>query len=212
VPVYGLGESMGGAVVLHALRRHPDGWLDAAVLLAPAVWNRREMPWYQTASLRVLAHTWRGLELSGRATGRTPTDDPEVLRRLRDDPLRIHKTRVDALWGLADLMDSVTAEPLDIRLPLLILYGGNDEIVPREPTCAWLETLASEGSWQLGFYPDAWHLLTRSTAAPTVLADLAAWYGNPGVRLPSGYESEDSLDLACASAGPSGRAAAAVAK
>ena len=37
VPLYGLGESMGGAVLLLALARHPPGWIDAAVVLAPAV-------------------------------------------------------------------------------------------------------------------------------------------------------------------------------
>jgi alpha-beta hydrolase superfamily lysophospholipase len=182
------------------------------VLLAPAVWSRREMPWYQTMPLRVLAHSWRGLELSGRSTGRKPSDDPDVLRALREDPLRLKKTRVDALWGLADLMDAVTAEPPAVRLPLLVMYGGHDEIMPRAPVCTWLATLPPDAPWQLGFYSDGWHLLTRSTVAPTVLADLAAWYGEPGARLPSGQDSRGSLDLVCASPPPSGRGAAAVAK
>ena len=32
VPLYGLGESMGGAVLLHALQRQPRGWIDGVAL------------------------------------------------------------------------------------------------------------------------------------------------------------------------------------
>jgi len=183
VPVYGFGESLGGAVLLHALGRHPQPWLDGAVLSAPAVWNRRAMPWYQRMALPILAHTWRGLKLSGRSVGRLPTDDPEVLRGLRADPLVIQKTRVDVLWGVANLMDAVTAVPQRFELPTLILYGEHDEIVPPRAMCAWVTSLDPSGRWQFALYPNGWHLLTRDLDGATVRADLTKWFLSPGVTL-----------------------------
>jgi len=197
VRLYALGESMGGAVLLHALHRHPEGWVDAVALSAPAVWNRAGMRRYQRLPLTVLAHTWRGLKLSGRITGREPSDDPAALRRLREDPLVIHKTRMDVLWGIADLMDAVTHEPRPSSMPVLILYGAHDEIVPPEPMCAWLATLPP-GEWQPALYPSGWHLLTRDLDAARVLSDLAAWFEQPGTGLPSGADTDEPIERVCA--------------
>lgn len=205
IPLYALGESMGGAVLLNALQRHPAGWIDAVALSAPAVWSRSEMRRYQRMPLNVLAHSWRGLKLSGRITGRKPSDDPATLRRLREDPLVIQRARVDVLWGLADLMDAVTLRPIMPGVPTLILYGAHDEIVPPHPMCAWLETLPHSDPWQAAFYPSGWHLLTRDLDGERVLADLAAWFESPGAGLPSGADTGQPVEQVCALAGVAGR-------
>jgi len=189
VPLYALGESMGGAVLLRALQQQPHGWVDAVVLLAPAVWNRRELPLYGRIPLSVLAHTWRGLELSGRSLHRSPSDDPEALRRLHEDPLVIKKTRVDVLWGIADLMDAATDGAIRFEVPLLILSGAHDEIVPPQATCAWIRSLDQGAGWQFAVYANGWHMLTRDLDAQTVLVDLAAWLAQPGIALPSGTDA-----------------------
>jgi alpha-beta hydrolase superfamily lysophospholipase len=204
IPLYAFGESMGGAVLLTALRRHPAGWIDAIALSAPAVWGRSEMRRYQRLPLNVLAHSWRGLRLSGRITGRRPSDDPKTLRWLREDPLVIQRARVDVLWGLADLMDAVTLAPAASGVPTLVLYGAHDEIVPPQPMCAWLETLPASGQWQVALYPSGWHLLTRDLDAGRVLADLAAWFERPGAGLPSGADTGEPVARICTLAGTTG--------
>jgi alpha-beta hydrolase superfamily lysophospholipase len=198
IPLYGLGESMGGAVMLRALQRHPQSWIDAVVLTAPAIWSRSEMRRYQRLPLHALAHSWRGLKLSGRITGRKPSDDPAALRRLREDPLVLRRTRVDVLWGLADLMDVVTDDAATPRLPTLVLYGAHDHIVPPRPMCTWLKTVRAAEGWQVALYPSGWHLLTRDLDAARTLGDLAAWFERPGTSLPSGADLGAPIDSICA--------------
>lgn len=198
VPLYAIGESMGGAVVLLALRRHGSDWADAAALLAPAVWRREYMHWYERWPLRVLSHSWRGLKLSGRVTGKRPTDDPATLAYLRNDPSVLRKARVDVLYGVANLMDTVTTST-KVEIPTLILYGGHDEIVPERPMCRWVATLDVDEPWQFAVYPDGWHLLTRDLQAATLLEDLSAWFAAPGSPLPSGADSRG--DAFCAEGG-----------
>jgi alpha-beta hydrolase superfamily lysophospholipase len=146
----------------------------------------------------------RGLKVSGRITGRKPSDDPATLRALREDPLVLQRTRVDVLWGLADLMDAATLEPIEPGVPVLVLYGARDEIVPPEPMCAWLEGLPDSSEWQPALYPSGWHLLTRDRDAARALADLAAWLEQPGVGLPSGADLGEPVERVCALAGNGG--------
>jgi acylglycerol lipase len=185
MPLYVLGESMGAAVLLHALAQQPRGWLDGAVLLAPAVWNRRDMPWYQRFALNFIAHTFRGMKVST-PRGNAASDNLDELRRRTDDPLVIHRVRVDMLSGLADLMDEVTETPRDFGVPVLILYGAHDLIVPALPLCRWLARLDSAGPWQLAVYPNGWHLLLRDLDAAIPLADVSAWLTRADGDLPSG--------------------------
>jgi acylglycerol lipase len=201
VPLYGLGESMGGTVLLHALHREEHGWIDAVALTAPAVWSRSQMHRYQRLPLNVLTRLWPGLKLSSRMARRAPTDDPDRALRLRSDPFVLHWTRMDVLSGLADLMDAVTFDATAPGVPALVLYGAHDEIVPPAPTCAWLKTLGPADGWQVALYPSGWHLLTRDRNAARVLADLAAWFERPGVGLPSGADTEDPIARVCALGG-----------
>jgi acylglycerol lipase len=195
IPLYVLGESMGAAVALHALALEPRGWLDGAVLLAPAVWNRRDMPWYQRFALRLVAHTFRGMKVST-PRGHAASDNPVTLRRRTDDPLVIHRVRVDMLSGVADLMDEVTDTRGDFGVPLLILYGANDLIVPAFPLCRWVASLERDGPWQLAVYPSGWHLLLRDLGAATPIGDVTAWLTDTGRDLPSGFSAGRPSDEA----------------
>jgi alpha-beta hydrolase superfamily lysophospholipase len=201
IPLYALGESMGAAVLVRALQRHPQGWIDAVALSAPAVWGRSEMRRYQRMPLDALAHSWRSLKLSARMTGRKPSDNPATLQALRDDPLVIHRTRVDVLFGLADLMDAVTLEPFAPGVPMLVLYGAHDEIVPAAPMCSWLEALPASDQRQVAHYPSGWHLLAHGLDAARVLGDLAAWFAHPGTGLPSGADTGRPIERVCALVG-----------
>ena len=193
VPLYMLGESLGGTVLLHALAQEPLEWLDGAVLLAPAVWGRSAMPWYQRFGLALVSHTFPGMKVS-RPDSRDPSDDPETLRSLREDPLVIKKMRVDVLRGAADLMDEVTAGSSEFGVPLLILYGARDRIIPPVSICRWVASLDPGGPWQLAVYPDGWHLLLRDLDWATTMADLTAWLAATGGPLPPGFEGIKPLD------------------
>jgi len=44
IPIYALGESMGGSVVLAAMASARPPRVDGVILVAPAVWSRNDMP------------------------------------------------------------------------------------------------------------------------------------------------------------------------
>jgi alpha-beta hydrolase superfamily lysophospholipase len=83
-------------------------------------------------------------------------------------------------------MDDVTDARGHFAVPLLILYGAHDRIVPARPVCRWVTSLDPAGQWQLALYPNGWHLLLRDLEAATVVADMTAWLADVRVELPSG--------------------------
>ena len=194
LPVYLLGESMGGAVTLSAAAGEQRALVDGVVLVAPAVWARQTMPWYQRIALSVVnavAPNWQPSSKTVQKVARKPSDNNAMLREIWQDPLMIRGTRIAAVNGLADLMDRAQASAPKLRGRALILYGERDEIVPKQPVCQMLGRLPDDGSaeWQLGLYPNGYHMLTRDLQAEVVLEDIAHWILAGDGQLPSGQKA-----------------------
>lgn len=188
-PLVILGESMGGAVIMAAAARHPDLPADRLVLSAPAVWGRETMPGWQSASLDVLANILPWLEVSPRHIRRVPSDNIEMLRALGRDPLIIKRTRVDALWGLVNLMDSARAAAPSLHHESLILYGAKEDILPPEAWRTMIETLPSDGNWKLRLYSSGFHMLLRDLNAAAVIEDVGRYVLDPTALYPSEQEA-----------------------
>ncbi|MEK9971208.1 MAG: lysophospholipase [Ferrovibrio sp.] len=195
VPIFWLGESMGGAVVLHAMTRHPAIRPMGSILVAPAVWGRGTMPLLYRVALFVTSYTIPWKTFTGSGLKIQASDNTEMLRRLSRDPLFIKATRVDAIHGLVDLMDDAAlARPANT--PLLLLYGVKDEVIPKPPVEKFVENLwaVPEADIRVAVYPQGWHMLLRDLQAEVVWRDVAAWIGNRSAALPSGAE-RDRLPL-----------------
>lgn len=189
LPLYALGESLGGAVLLASLLEEPPA-VDGMVLIAPAVWSRSNMPLLQRASLWLAAHLFPGKTFTGRGLKITPSDNIEMLRALAQDELIIKATRVDVLYGTALLMDRAYAAAPRLTLPTLILYGRHDQIIPPHSVCGFLRALPQRAArqWRLAYYRNGYHMLTRDRQREPVLADIAAWLTDTAAPLPSGEE------------------------
>ncbi|MBJ7263366.1 MAG: lysophospholipase [Burkholderiaceae bacterium] len=210
IPLVVLGESMGGAIVAHALetgiqsgdnRAAASGALpfsariDGAVLSAPALWGPAAMPWPARVALWLARRTvpaWivtppRGLRI-------VPSDNIDMLRSLGRDPLVRKQTRMDTLGGLTDLMAAADAGigswPRD--LPMLVLYGQHEQVLPAEAVrraLASIEAHHADSALRVMVYDTGYHMLLRDSCARRVLDDVAAWVLAPREPLPGKAES-----------------------
>jgi len=195
VPIYASGTSMGGGVVLAAMARPDAPKLDGIILEAPAVWSRETMPAYYTATLWLASHTMPGLYLTGRELERVVTDNKAVLRDLSRDPYVLKGARVDAIYGVVDLMDAAYDAASKVKVPVLLLYGEKDQIIPKEPIEAVARQLP-EGQKRFALYERGYHLLFRDLQAAIVHRDVIAWVKNRTAPLPSGADSHGARLLA----------------
>jgi alpha-beta hydrolase superfamily lysophospholipase len=176
LPVFALGESMGGAVLLSALARPGPPAIDGAILVAPAVWSREDMPLSYRMALWTVAHTLPGLTLSGGGLHIWPSDNIPMLRKYSRDPLVQKTTRADAVYGLVNLMDEARKAPAQLdphAPPLLLLYGKNDQIIPAPPTEAVVAALGTHV--EVRRYDHGYHMLLRDLDAPQIWPDVSKW-------------------------------------
>jgi alpha-beta hydrolase superfamily lysophospholipase len=188
-PLFVLGVSMGGAVALATMADGPIAGVRGVVLIAPAVWGRNHMNVFQRAALWFFSRTIPWYPLTGEGLNIQPSDNIEMLRALSRDPKIIRQTRIDAIKGLVDLMDSAfAAAPRLGQAPVFVAYGLRDEIVPRAPTAEFMRRMPQPAGTRRAFYKSGYHMLLRDTGAKTLWRDIAAWINTPLRPLPSGAD------------------------
>ncbi|MFP5448793.1 MAG: alpha/beta hydrolase, partial [Alphaproteobacteria bacterium] len=74
-----------------------------------------------------------------------------------------------------------------LQVPVLYLYGQNDEIIPERP--AFQAAARLKPTDRSAYYADGWHLLTRDLQGEAVMADILAYIEDPEAPLPSGAPS-----------------------
>ena len=166
-----VGTSLGGLVALDYAAEHPEG-LAGVVAVSPPL-GKLAVPGYLLALGRVLSRVWprfsmeAGMDLSGLAR------DPAVAATVLGDPL-FHRL------GTARLATEVEATIERMRgmgafpVPLLLLHGGADRMVPPEGTRGFHAGLAG-GDYTYVEYPDGFHALTADIGKERVLADITRW-------------------------------------
>jgi alpha-beta hydrolase superfamily lysophospholipase len=145
------------------------------------------MPWYQRWLLAVTSHTIPWMQLTGKGMHITPSDNIEMLRSLGRDPQVIRATRIDAIYGLTNLMDEALLQAEKLELPTLVQYGKNDQIIPKEPMFLILEKMSK--TTRKAFYEQGYHMLLRDLQGEKPLTDIAAWIADHNKLLPYGTDN-----------------------
>lgn len=203
LPLFLMGESMGGAVAILAGTAAEPPPVDGFILLAPALWGRQSMNALTRGGLWLAARTMPILSFGGGVGGIVASDNTAALRRLGRDPLVVHRTRVDAAIGLIDLMDqAVAALPRCCRnaagaeVPVLLVYGGKDMLIPASAVRRALNALPPGNPIRIAIQEDGFHLLLTDSNRQVVVRDLLAFIEDPAAPLPSGADRHAPVWLA----------------
>ena len=186
LPLFVLGHSMGGAVIMAAHEQKPIN-VEGIILAAPATWGGRQLPLHYRIALKIAKTFAPGKKLTGKRARRLATDNFPILRAMQEDPFIIKETRIDAVNGMVKLMATANKAANSMSGPVLYFYGCKDEILPLpvlERTRTTIRTAVHNqtqdrdaittnfSSW---VYPSGWHLLFRDLQAETVWHDTALW-------------------------------------
>jgi acylglycerol lipase len=202
-PIYLLGESMGGAVTILAATGAdgvPAAEADGVILSAPAVWGRATMDVWPRLALFAAVRFLPELTLTGRGLAIKPSDNLPMLKALMKDPMVIKGSRVATIYGLVDLMDLALEAAPRLDMPVLLMYGARDEVVPRAALAEFVRGLPPDagnvmGGRRLAYYQHGYHLLLRDLEGATVTDDVANWVLDRRAPLPSRADRRDTAGV-----------------
>lgn len=185
-----VGDSMGAATAIAAFAAEDAPEIDRLILVAPAVWGWSTMPRSYAVTLWLGAHTfpWRAVSPPRRVQRRiTPSDNIEMLRRIGRDPHMIFSTRIDAVYGLVNLMETASERAGDLNGDIAFLYGARDDIIPRASAEAAAARLPPHA--RTAIYENGYHMLLRDLQAEVVYADILSFLRDSEAPFPSGAPS-----------------------
>jgi alpha-beta hydrolase superfamily lysophospholipase len=171
-PLFLLGNSLGGLVVLEYALHHPAGV--AGVIAAAPPLGSLGVPPILMAIGRVFSRVLPrfslqvGMDLTGLAR------DPAVIQAVLADPLFHRRGTARLSTEVTAAIQRVQAQATSLVTPILILHGSADRMVLPDGSREFFGKVRSAGS-ELKEYPDAYHGLFADLNADEVIADLLAW-------------------------------------
>ena len=82
-------------------------------------------------------------------------------------------------------MDDALKNSSTLTAPTLLLYGANDEVIPKHATAKMLASTNNVPT--VVVYPSGYHMLLRDLGAHIVLTDIVEWIRDPAIEPPSGH-------------------------
>ena len=172
VPSFLLGHSLGGMIALDLAISHPDR-IGALALSAPAVCPP-EVSRYRVIAGQVVSRVAPGAPVM-RLKLKRISRDREVVRAYNHDPLVFRgpvRARLGAEW--LEAMQRVEEGLPSLRMPLLVMQGGDDALV--DPACGpHVADRAGSADKTLRMYPGLWHEIFNEPERERVISDLVAW-------------------------------------
>jgi alpha-beta hydrolase superfamily lysophospholipase len=172
VPLYIVGESMGGSVAVHAAATHSGLDLGGIVLVAPGA---------LASALRNRFYNWL-MTLLGLFAGRSEIVvernnaselAPSAAIRLLGDPMVMQAIRADLLAGVIAMGYSAVDVAKNVTLPSLTMLAGKDDLLRSACVRQLHENLGGEKDWIA--LKDGPHLLLHWQHGGVVLRGARRW-------------------------------------
>ncbi len=167
LPVILFGHSLGGAIALGYLlddRPKPDlAVLSAPALAGGAAWQKKLAP--------ILAKVAPTASLANPVKGEHLSRDPSVAEAYFADPLVHTKSTLGFGAQVFAEIDRLNEELAGLRVPTLVIHGGDDHLVPTKSS----EPLADVECVERRVYDGLRHETFNEPEGPEVIGEVIAW-------------------------------------
>ena len=172
IPIFLMGHSMGGLIVLEYALHYPEG-LTGVIASAPAIGEVGIAPW-KMALGRMLSKVWPRFSMKAGLNDGDMSRDPEVVKASDEDPLTHGRGTTRLASEVQDAIAWTVSHAPGFAVPLLVLHGDADRVVPPEVSRSCFETVVLEDKERIE-YQGGYHELDNDTSHAEVLRDLVDW-------------------------------------
>ena len=185
VPVFVLGHSAGGVILLDYLKKHGSGgddtlskWWKGAILSCPFLAPAEVVPAWKIWASRILA--WVAPVLSVPAdevTSEVLTQDAQKRKEHDEDPLNLHSATIGWGYGVLKTQASLLKEwkpPSVGSLPLLLCFGAADKVADPNVTREFFGRLESTDK-TIDERKDKFHEILNETDRKDLFKQIKDW-------------------------------------
>lgn len=175
-PLFLLGHSHGGLVVATAAIRGRLRGANLAGCILSSPWLRpaKPIPVSRRIVGRVCNHLWPSLRVATGLRDACMSADPEMVAQSQTDPLNARVATPRWYSGATAAQEEVERSAARFNLPLLCLFGGEDEVADLATARRFVDEATSTDK-TLRIYPTGRHELFRDVGREQTFADLLAW-------------------------------------
>jgi len=172
-PLVLIGHSFGGLLAIAYALDHP-AQLDKAVFSAPALVPRVKVPAWKQALAKVLPRIAPGASFANEIAPNVLSHDPTIAPAYVSDPL-VHKRITAGLYASTIARgEAFIARAPELRVPFLLLHGGDDQIVDPIGSQRFFAGATAPGR-AFCLYPGLYHEVFNEVEHEKVFQDIESW-------------------------------------
>lgn len=208
-PVFLMGESMGGAIALHAAAEYPE-LMDGVISVCSSGDRFNQKKTDLTVFLHAMLGLNRKFDIGEKIVKQAADKDDELKQSWVGDPLdRMNLSPMELLQFQHFMNENHDAAEKITKLPVLMVQGTKDKLVKPEGTEELFNELKTTDK-QLLLVEDAGHLIfEEGQFSPQSLSDVASWIFKHSPAPQPGDKLADALEQARESVGTGNLKAAA---
>ncbi|MCX8063610.1 MAG: lysophospholipase [Candidatus Hydrogenedentes bacterium] len=174
IPTFVMGHSMGGMVLARYVETRSNLPFKGLVFSSPFLAVNESVPKFLLKISGIIARVLPFLPVS-KVDNTGLSKDPEAVRKADEDPLCYHRS-VKAWTGhiFIEVINQIHSDMKKISLPLLILHGKKDSIVPYIGSVVLYQNVSSKDK-TLELFEDGYHELWNDYEKDDFINKIGAW-------------------------------------
>jgi len=167
--VFLIGLCLGGKIAVDFVNSNQES-LDGLILISPSFKSRLKFHIKDILSILFKPNSMIKIPIEDNMF----TSNEKYLRHIKHDPLRLHYIPACHLLEIKKMDKSVKAAAGTIRIPVLLMLAGIDNIIDTGFAKRWYRKLPSKDK-TLSVYKDFHHILTFEEDPGSVMKEISDW-------------------------------------
>jgi len=172
IPLFVMGHSLGGLIILDYVLHQPEG-LRGVIVSAPAVGSVGVSPILLQVS-RVLSRVWPTFSLETGLDVKGISRDPQEVQAYQNDPLVHGKGTARLATEVMDTAVYCQENAHTLQLPLLMIHGAADIITSPADSRRFFDNVSGSDKTYIA-YDGGFHESHNDIHYQQVVADISAW-------------------------------------
>ncbi len=167
--IFLIGLCLGGKIAVDFFSYHKD-CLDGLILISPSLKSKLKFSLSDKLSILFRPNSMLNVPIKDTMF----TSNEKYLKYIKNDSLRLRHIPAEHLLEIVKMERHLKKASGNIKLPVLLMLAGIDEIIDTIAVRRWYEKLPSTDK-TLKFYKSYHHLLTFEENAEDVMEDAVEW-------------------------------------